>query len=101
MRMNLQAQRLGDAFADVLREWLTADEFAEMRALNATSDFQGDNAPCASHNYCDANMAMDAAFPIALDRECDLHTDEAGNESPDFALFNAAWDYAKRTHLTA
>jgi hypothetical protein len=85
---------LGAAFVAVLKDWLTADDFAEMQEVNATPDFTAPNGPCASHNYCDANMAMSEAFEVALGREPDVFDQDDGAEGPDVTLWNAAWNLA-------
>jgi hypothetical protein len=52
---------LGDRFAATLRGWLTPEEFAEMKRRNETDPAYA-NLSCASHDFCDANMAMDIAW---------------------------------------
>lgn len=55
-------QRTADEFVRILRKWLTADEFAEMRRRNV----QSPRGTCASHDFCDANMAMLEAVQTVL-----------------------------------
>lgn len=81
---------LGDGFAAVLRQWLDADEIAMVRSRNATPEYS-EGGSCASHDFCDANMAMDAAFKKVLGRNSDIEDLPDGSESPDIALWNAAW----------
>ncbi len=81
---------LGDGFAAVLRQWLDADEIAMVRSRNASPEYAA-NGSCASHDFCDANMAMDAAFEKVLGRGSDIADLDDGSESPDIALWNAAW----------
>jgi hypothetical protein len=92
-----EVTRLADAFAGVLQEWLTRSEWREMRARNATPGYA---KCCASHDFCDANMAMAAAFRSALARSPDIYDRAGGEEGPDVELWNAAWDEAARRHLT-
>jgi len=47
-------ERIADAFADILRNWLTANQWVEMQTRNV--DYS--DGVCASHDFCDANMAM-------------------------------------------
>jgi hypothetical protein len=47
-------------FDAVLREWLTPVEYTSMLMLNRTPAYAGN--VCASHDYCDANMAMAEAL---------------------------------------
>lgn len=94
--------RLASAFACVLREWATDSEWETMREVNrdyAQSEFY--DGCCASHDFCDANMAMDAAFVRVLGRPAALECNEDGTEHPDFALWDAAWNIAKPLYLTA
>lgn len=84
---------LGDAFAKVLQGWLTTVEWKEMRARNVANI---GGLCCASHDFCDANMAMDEAFTKLMGR--DLIRDD-GMSAPDLELVNAAWTYAKAKHL--
>lgn len=44
---------------------------------------------CATHDYCDANMVMDAAFHAVLRREPSVESDG------DMDLWNSAWNLAK------
>lgn len=88
----VRAAFLADRFAQVLRRWLTDEQWATMRRRNATIG----NGLCASHDFCDANMAMDEAFTVIMGREINLE-DEHG----DNALWNSAWDIAHKRYLTA
>jgi hypothetical protein len=98
---------LAEAFAAEVEKVTTPEEFAAIRRSNATEAYQGDGAPCATHDVMDANMVMLAAFEQVMGRE-PLYldgTDEEGNYSPeqdaDLALWNAAWSRAKALRLTA
>lgn len=91
-----EVTRLADALAEVLREWLSPTEWQEMRARNDTPEYAD---CCASHDFCDANMAMDEAFRRALGRPPDVYDRPDGAEGPDVALWNAAWADAGRRHL--
>lgn len=95
-----QIHGLAIAFARVLRTWLTAEQMAtvvETNRLRADGDLT-----CASHDFCDANMAMleaykklfqeFPAFPSDVESGDATETDEAN----DTALMNAAWSQAKR-----
>ncbi|HXU28315.1 MAG TPA: hypothetical protein VN698_13875, partial [Bacteroidia bacterium] len=57
---------LSKEFAKVLKSWLSRAQIAEVIATNA-EDIKNDM--CASHNFCDANMAMNEAFETVLERE--------------------------------
>lgn len=92
----MAAAHIAARFASVLFDWLTYDEWRDMRARNAA---ELNSAICHSHDFCDANMAMEEAM-----RACGI------NPSPDDAdgmpdaimdLWGESWDIAKRDHLTA
>jgi hypothetical protein len=61
----LLAGAICETFAGNLREILSAEEWAEMRDLNAEHQ---DDGICASHDYCDANMPMSDAFESVIGR---------------------------------
>lgn len=84
---------LATYFAGLLRGWLTDAEWSEMRALNTTPPYSNGSA-CASQNYCDANMAMDAAWVAILGRHPDPSSDA------DSAIWNAAWTDAHAKYLS-
>lgn len=84
-------EKIAAEFARILREWLTDAEWAEMRRANAA---ETDDNVCHSHDYCDANMAMDEAFTNVRGEGADVGSYE------DAALWGAAWDKAKAQHLS-
>ncbi len=101
-------ERIAGAFAAVLRDWLSADQWAEMQARNV--DYS--DGVCASHDFCDANVAMAEAFETVTGREPSVGYDTLADGSPvdpaaaiqadaDCALWSAAWAIAKPRHLTA
>ena len=78
-------EQLARAFSSELRSELGDDIVTEIVELNAASD----NADgCYSHDYCDANMVMEAAFIEVFGREPDV----SGGD--DVRLWNAAWNNA-------
>jgi hypothetical protein len=87
------AEEIAAVFAGVLIGWLTEAEMAEVRRRNATPESAG-NA-CASHDYCDANMAMDPAFTLVT------HHPAGAFQWIDNRLWSEAWGIAKRKYLTA
>lgn len=82
---------LAEAFSFQIREWLSPEELTEANRLNATADA----STCHSHDFCDANMAMDAAYRKTVGRDF-LPQGDAEPSEADTALWNAAWDIAKR-----
>ena len=89
---------LAGAFTDVLQDWLTPAQFEAMRARNRR---HRGTTTCASHDDCDANMAMIEAFQTTFGAEPRLADQDDGAEGPDIALWNAAWSLAKVIWLTA
>ncbi len=94
---------IGERFADRLTDSFSEAEMAEVRARNARPSYQGDNAPCASHDFCDANMPMAEAFEAVMGRELRLDETKHGAVAveADCALWGTAWTFAKTRHLTA
>lgn len=93
---------LAGAFADVVHEWTTPEQFEEIKKRNRT---YGEGI-CATHDFFDANMAMEDAFRRTFGRNPWLGSDvEEGrcseNDSDvDLAYWNAAWDQAKSGWLS-
>ena len=87
------AEQIGIRFAQVLREWLTDAEWLEMRRRNVEHVNDG---ICASHDFCDANMAMHQAF-----MDCG-QPDPAENPQDDavLTLWGDAWQWAQVNRLT-
>lgn len=79
-------------FALVLQDWLSPSEWETMRQRNL------DTPPdaCASHDYCDANVAMDMAIRSVM-RVPEMDADDERL----VRLWNGAWGVAKASRLTA
>ena len=82
---------VSDQFVVMLNEWLTPHEMEEIRRRNATPEYE--NA-CASHDFCDANMAMVQAFE---DFGISMPYEDGGKT---IELWNAAWEIARGGALT-
>ena len=103
-----QVESVAAMFSAVLREWLTDEEMDEVVLHNANE--LKDSDCCASHDFCDANMAMDEAF-----KQCGLRTNidfpgweayadggHPADESEIIAagkLWNDAWTLAKANNF--
>jgi hypothetical protein len=88
---------LAREFSKVLREWLTPSQMAEVIRRNATPEY-ADGLCCASHDFCDANMAMDAALRVNY---ADRMTGDWVTEDDELrGLWNSAWDIAKSNGFT-
>ncbi len=92
------ALRLAAKFAMRLREEVGGEAFETVCARNATPAYDG--GACASHDVCDANMVMDAAFTAATGRAFYPDDEEGGPTAADTALWNRAWAIAKAHMLT-
>jgi hypothetical protein len=77
-------------FDAVLREWLTAGDYAEMLRRNRNPEYRDS---CASHDFTDANMAMCESL-----RQLGIETDSMGDDGPTATLWNAAWQSWRASH---
>jgi len=85
-------EQIASSFAAILRDWLTPEEFEEMRQRNQA---EPNASICHSHDFCDANMAMDEAMRLN-GQEVDL-----GGDRENWSTWNAAWAIASQKYLTA
>ena len=84
---------IASAFADLI-EQECADDLDAIRTRNASEAYKG---CCASHDFCDANMPMAAAFEAITGRPL---VGDAGIADADLELVNMAWDIARAERLT-
>lgn len=84
------AQRLANAFTDLIRDELTVEELSELRARNQA---HAGSAICASHEFLDARVRMAIAFRAVSGRPRDDASDA------DTELWNTAWRLAKDTQF--
>ncbi len=95
--MNNATLALAQEFTRILHTWLTPTEMAEVVKRNATPKYKG---CCATHDFCDANMAMDEAMRnLDIATPCDLSDSEPQHEEA-CVLWNEAWDYAKSQNFS-
>jgi hypothetical protein len=78
---------LAATFLTVLAEELTPDQLAEVYRRNSSMPVYTRLGPCASHDFCDANMVMAEAF-TRHGVEVDIDDDT------QCALWGAAWALA-------
>jgi hypothetical protein len=83
---------IADRFAEILRNWLTPQEFAEMKWRNESNPAYCNHA-CASADYCDSNMAMQESFESVMGHLQD------GDDENDCEIWNEAWELARRLHI--
>jgi hypothetical protein len=79
-------------FAAFVRHDIGEERFPEMRRENVQHVGTG---ICATHDYCDANMPMLAAWRVTFNRDNDAWSED------DAAQWSRAWDIAKREYLSA
>lgn len=86
-------EQLAAAFVAQLRQDNSAEQFAEVVSKQKSAPLAG---VCYSHDYCDANMTMDAAFKsFGIDPLEHDYTEEDGMSQEVCDLWNSAWDRAK------
>lgn len=96
---NKKTEQLAREFSNLLRKELTAEE---MRKVIADNEASKDPATCASHDYIDANIVMAEAFKKVVGRKVTMPSDVEKNtklgdrEDEDLALWESAWDMAKK-----
>jgi len=81
-------RKVADRFRAVILDWLGPDTCRAVDRTNATLG----PAFCATHDHCDANMAMDKAMKDlgVYDDDDDAFTDVVTD------LWDKAWDMAKK-----
>lgn len=85
----VKAQQIADQFILIINEWLTKGELAKVNRRNKINDPH----VCATHDFCDANMAMHEAF---MSFGIDPLSSEHGPMSDEMVyLWNTAWGIAK------
>ena len=84
--MTTDVNLIADHFQAYLLVEIGLDNACEVDRRNATPEYAG---ACASHDFCDANMPMAAAFEAVTGREPDVAS------QADADLWNAAWNIAK------
>lgn len=89
----IQAHILARAFAANIEADLTASQFAEVKRRNGTALYSG--GACATHDFCDANMNMQAAYIVTFGVD---PLDDMNGSAP---IWNRAWAIAKTEYLTA
>lgn len=82
------AKQLSTKFSAIIREWLTAEEIAEVNEKNEKAAWAG---CCATHDYCDTNQAMlDAHKTVFNTPDIDL------GDNATIDMMNKAWDISKK-----
>lgn len=87
---NISTQVLANKFSMILRSWLSEEEMQEVIKRNKS---ETNRSVCHSHDFCDANMAMQEAlesFGLTVSADSD----------EDAALWNGAWNLAQKSDFT-
>ena len=87
------ARQIADQFKTVIRSWLTSDQLIEVDRRNGVRA----DATCATHDFCDANMALLEAlahFGMTEDEACDRLTQEVKGDDL-LTNTNDGWTLAK------
>ena len=91
-----QIERVAKRFAAILGQWLTMEELSIAVYRN---EHKYAKDICASHDFCDANMAMEQAFlDLDITSPIDFPSDSTERIAA-FDLWNAAWDMAKENNF--
>ena len=85
VNMDEVTKMISDQFINIITNWLSTDELIELRIKNKELI---NSRICATHDYCDANMAMFEAFS-----KCNIEFDPQNNAHID--QWNEAWNLAK------
>lgn len=91
------ADRIAAAFAVQLFSDIGAADMGQVRGRNASPAYHW--PICASHDFCDANETMAAAFLEVMGRDI-LPDDDSGMTDSDCALWGQSWSIAKEKYLT-
>ena len=85
-----QAVLIAEEFGRELGEYLTAKEKAAVIIRNSGQTDRGAKySVCHSHDFCDANMAMDAAYKKVMKKQINA------NDESQLVYWNTAWNIAK------
>ena len=100
MTRDQQITAIAEAFGEVMRQWLTPAEFAEMKRCNETEAAYAGGA-CASHGFL-RNTAMMEAFWTTPRAGSLFRKDEDMTQSEaDCAIWNDAWNLSRKLYLGA
>lgn len=77
-------KELARRFDEILRAHVSAEDYGNILRLNKTEEYKGS---CASHDYCDANMAMLEAM-----KSFGIPEDMAVEDDQCHRLWNIAWE---------
>jgi hypothetical protein len=87
--LNIPKEEIAKAFSTILKQWLTVQEMAQVVELTKK---ETDPLICHTGDFCDSNMAMQAAMvQLGVMPE----DDEEDADEALMSLWNGSWDLAK------
>tara|TARA_R100000664_G_scaffold18461_1_gene27524 strand:+ start:135 stop:545 length:411 start_codon:yes stop_codon:yes gene_type:complete len=92
----LLIKNISNEFSKIIREWFTHEELEKINKENRERGY--DNLICSTHDYSDANMAMDEAMEkcnVPRPSFCENDIDD-GNYC---YLWGKAWQLSKETEF--
>jgi hypothetical protein len=92
MTRDQQVTAIAEAFAEIISNWLSIGEFTAMKHKNESNPVYVGEI-CASHDYCDSDSAMLAAFQEIMNRE------PVNDSETDAALWSDSWTLARKLYL--
>lgn len=87
--LSIPKEEIAKAFSSVLKQWLTIEEMAQVVELTKK---ETDPLICHTGDYCDSNMAMQAAM-VQLGVIAEDDSEDA--DDAFMSLWNESWDLAK------
>lgn len=88
-------EKIAQEFSRRLKDCLTEGQLKKVIELNRLRKGTPDQGCCATHDVCDPNMTMLAAFERVMERRPEF-MDDSEIETHDYDLWNGAWELAKR-----
>lgn len=85
-------ERIARVFSRLLLENIGIENLRHAIKLNEREDYKD---CCASHDFCDANMVMLAAFEELNVTDCTKLTQGSPQQQAAINLWNEAWDLAR------
>jgi len=89
-----EPEALAEAFREVIAEWLSPEDRKEIDRRNRMPEYAAAGA-CATHDFCDANVAMAAAWERLTGKEF-LHGTTEAEDEQEMRVWGEAWDLAVR-----
>lgn len=104
---DVDIEAMARRFSELLLDEIGETRLSAVNERNGTDAFYRTSDTCASHDFCDANMVMEAAFRHIMGRDpwmpCDREEGKCteDDEQADVHAWNAAWEKAKARQFRA